>query len=253
MMAAFVSAGAAAAVTAVLAYASVLVVLAEKQQGRALPVIGIKTWVIEIAMPVALGAMAASYAFVSSKRWNGRIVVVALIAAVFALGLLSPSRIWAWTLSIAILAATLLGSPVFAAMSGLALILFWTGGTPVSAVTAEIFRLVASPTLPAIPLLTACGFILAETQAAHRLVRFFRALLGFLPGGVAVLVGAVCALFTAFTGGSGVTIIALGGLVYPILREDGYPESFSLGLVTAAGSCRRGCRSFWMKHAITMV
>ena len=67
-------------------------------------------------------------------------------------------------------------------------------------------------------------------------MRFFRALFGWMPGGIAVLVAGVCALFTTFTGGSGVTIIALGGLVYPILREDGYPESFSLGLVTAAGS-----------------
>ncbi len=126
--------------------------------------------------------------------------------------------------------------PVFAAMSGLALILFWREGTPVAAVTAEIYRLVGSPTLPAIPLLTATGFVLAETNAPRRLVNFFRALLGFMPGGVAVLVGAVCALFTALTGGSGVTIIALGGLVYPILLNDGYSESFSLGLVTAAGS-----------------
>ena len=79
----------------------------------------------------------------------------------------------------------------------------------------ELYRLIASPTLPAIPLLTACGYVLAESHAAVRLVRFFRALLGWMPGGVAVLVATVCALFTAFTGGSGVTIIALGGLVYP--------------------------------------
>ena len=81
-----------------------------------------------------------------------------------------------------------------------------------SAVTAEVYRLIASPTLPAIPLLTACGYVLAESDAAERLVRFFRALFGWMPGGIAVLVAAVCALFTTFTGGSGVTIIALGGL-----------------------------------------
>jgi len=90
--------------------------------------------------------------------------------------------------------------------------------------------------LPAIPLLTVCGYVLAESHAAQRLVRVFRAAFGFMPGGIAVLVAGVCALFTTFTGGSGITIIALGGLVYPILREDGYPEGFSLGLVTAAGS-----------------
>ncbi len=119
---------------------------------------------------------------------------------------------------------------------GVALVLFFREATPVSAVPAEVYRLIYSPTLPAIPLLTACGYVLAESQASTRLVRFFRALFGWMPGGIAVMVAAVCALFTTFTGGSGVTIIALGGLVYPILRKDGYSEGFSLGLVTAAGS-----------------
>jgi TRAP-type C4-dicarboxylate transport system permease large subunit len=103
-------------------------------------------------------------------------------------------------------------------------------------VTADIYRLMVSPTLPAVPLLTACGYVMAESHASQRLVRFFRALFGWMPGGVAVLVAAVCALFTTFTGGSGVTIMALGGLLLPILLKDGYPEGFSLGLVTASGS-----------------
>jgi tripartite ATP-independent transporter DctM subunit len=137
---------------------------------------------------------------------------------------------------LAVGAAALLGAPVFVAMGGIALVLFFADATPVSAVSAEVYRLIASPTLPAIPLLTAAGYVLAESGASSRLVRFFRALFGWMPGGMAVMVAAVCALFTTFTGGSGITIIALGGLVYPILREDGYPEGFSLGLVTAAGS-----------------
>ena len=121
-------------------------------------------------------------------------------------------------------------------MGGIAAVLFFAEGTPVSAVTRKVYDLIASPTLPAIPLLTAAGYVLAESAAAERLVRFFRSLFGWMPGGLAVMVAAVCALFTTFTGGSGVTIIALGGLVYPILRKDGYSEGFSLGLVTAAGS-----------------
>jgi tripartite ATP-independent transporter DctM subunit len=135
-----------------------------------------------------------------------------------------------------ILAAALLGAPVFIAMGGIALLMFFRDGTPVATVSAEVYRLVGSETLPAIPLLTAAGYVLAESAAAERLVRFFRAIFGWMPGGIAVMVAAVCAMFTTFTGGSGVTIIALGGLVYPILRKDGYPEGFSLGLVTAAGS-----------------
>ena len=135
-----------------------------------------------------------------------------------------------------VLAAALLGAPVFVAMGGIAAVLFFSEGTPVSAVTRKVYDLIASPTLPAIPLLTAAGYVLAESAAAERLVRFFRSLFGWMPGGLAVMVAAVCALFTTFTGGSGVTIIALGGLVYPMLRKDGYSEGFSLGLVTASGS-----------------
>jgi TRAP-type C4-dicarboxylate transport system permease large subunit len=78
-------------------------------------------------------------------------------------------------------------------------------------VTAEVYRLISSPTLPAIPLLTACGYVLAESQASLRLLRFFKSLLGWMPGGLAVIVIAVCALFTTFTGGSGITVIAVGG------------------------------------------
>lgn len=225
----------AAVVTAVLTYAGVGVVLAERQQGQKLS-FGLPVWISESVMPIALGLMALVYIYRSSRGWPGRVGVAAIVGAVFALGLISPAHSIAWLLSGLLLAATLVGSPVFAAMSGMGLILFWRDATPVAAVSAEIYRLIASPTLPAIPLLTAIGFVLAETRAPHRLVRFFHAIFGFMPGGVAVLVAAVCALFTAFTGGSGVTIIALGGLVYPILIEDGYSERFSLGLVTAAGS-----------------
>ncbi len=226
----------AATVSAVLAYAAVHVVLADRMLGRRLP-FGVPEWLGEAVMPVSLGVMSILYFTKSRPSWRGRAGAVALALGVFALGLAPEvSRHAVWPLAAALMAATLVGSPVFIAMGGLAALFFFRDGTPVSAVTAEIYRLIASPTLPAIPLLTACGYVLAESQAAHRLVRFFRALLGWMPGGVAVLVAAVCAVFTAFTGGSGVTIIALGGLVYPILREDGYPEGFSLGLVTAAGS-----------------
>jgi tripartite ATP-independent transporter DctM subunit len=121
-------------------------------------------------------------------------------------------------------------------MGALSLLFFFRDGLPVTAVSAEVYRLIASPTLPAIPLLTACGYVLADSGASQRLLRFFRSLLGWMPGGLAVIVISVCALFTTFTGGSGVTIIAVGGLVLPMLLADGYSEEFSLGLVTAAGS-----------------
>jgi len=173
----------------------------------------------------------------STTAWWPRLVALGTIGAAFALGLVpAQGALLAWPLALVVLAAVLLGAPVFVAMGGLALLLFFKDGTPVAAVSAEVYRLIASPTLPAIPLLTACGYILAESGASTRLVRLFRALFGSIPGGIPVMVAAVCALFTTFTGGSGLTIIALGGLVYPILRKDGYPEGFSLGLVTASGS-----------------
>jgi C4-dicarboxylate transporter DctM subunit len=227
---------AAAAVVAVLAYASAMLVATNRQEGHILPG-GLPEWVSECVMPAALGLMALRFAWGAGSGWRGRAVALAAIGAAFGLGLI-PAHAGAlvWPLALAVIAAALLGAPVFVAMGGLALVLFFADGTPVAAVSAEVYRLIASPTLPAIPLLTAAGYVLAESGASSRLVRFFRALFGAMPGGMAVMVAAVCAMFTTFTGGSGVTIIALGGLVYPMLREDGYPEGFSLGLVTAAGS-----------------
>jgi C4-dicarboxylate transporter DctM subunit len=226
----------AAAVVAVLAYGSAMLVAANRQEGKILPG-GLPEWVSECVMPVALGLIALRFAWSAAATWRGRLAAVAAIGAAFALGL-APDHAgsFKWALAPLVIAAALLGAPVFVAMGGMALVLFFADGTPVSAVSAEVYRLIASPTLPAIPLLTAAGYVLAESGASSRLVRFFRAVFGWMPGGMAVMVAAVCAVFTTFTGGSGITIIALGGLVYPILREDGYPEGFSLGLVTAAGS-----------------
>jgi tripartite ATP-independent transporter DctM subunit len=226
----------AASVAAALAYGSVQLVIADRQLGKVLP-IGLPEWVSECIMPIALALMCVRFVLSASEKKRGRIFAVASIAAVFAMGAI-PSQIGPLVLPLiaVVLLATLAGAPVFVAMGGVALLLFFKDGVPISAVSAEVYRLVASPTLPAIPLLTGCGYILAESHASQRLVRFFRAFFGWIPGGVAVFVALVCALFTAFTGGSGITIIALGGLVYPILREAGYPERFSLGLVTAAGS-----------------
>jgi tripartite ATP-independent transporter DctM subunit len=228
----------AAAVVAVLAKGALDIVLVNRKfpDAGAMP-IGIPEWVSESIMPLALGLMALTFAYKSSDRWWGRIVAVLAIPAALSLGLLPQGLVThVWPLALVVLVAALVGAPVFVAMGGIAAVLFFSDGTPVSAVTRKVYDLIASPTLPAIPLLTAAGYVLAESAAAERLVRFFRSVFGWMPGGLAVMVAAVCALFTTFTGGSGVTIIALGGLVYPILRKDGYSEGFSLGLVTAAGS-----------------
>jgi tripartite ATP-independent transporter DctM subunit len=132
--------------------------------------------------------------------------------------------------------AFLLGTPVFVVMAGLAMGLFFAASTPVASLPAETYRLVANPSLPAIPLLTIAGYVLASGNASHRLVRAYKSVFGWMPGGMAVMVVFVCALFTTFTGASGVTILALGGLVYPMLVRDKYQKGFAMGLVTAAGS-----------------
>ncbi len=230
------SSSVAAAVCAVLSYSAWGVVGADRQQGEVLA-IGLPVWVSECVMPLALALIAFRLAWGAAERWRGRTVAFGAIALAFGLGAVPAvgHALYVPLLAVIVLAA-LVGAPVFVAMGGFALVLFFKDSVPVSAVTAEVYRLMVSPTLPAIPLLTACGYLLAESQASLRLVRFFRALFGWMPGGVAVLVAAVCALFTTFTGGSGITIMALGGLLYPILRDDGYEEGFSLGLVTASGS-----------------
>lgn len=130
----------------------------------------------------------------------------------------------------------LLGAPIFSVMAAFALAAFYFSGVEISAVAVEIYRLSSAPTIITIPLFTFAGYVLAESKAPQRLLRLSKALLGWIPGGTAIVCLFICAFFTAFTGASGVTIIALGGLLYPILLEEGYSEKFTLGLITTCGS-----------------
>ena len=192
-----------AATVGVLTYAAVGLVLANREEGRVL-LGGTPVWLFELVMPLALGAMALRFAWAASRHRLGRGIAFLAIPAAFAFAV-APDRLasFAWPIAIVILVALVLGTPVFVAMAALALFFFFRDGIPVTAVTAEVYRLISSPTLPAIPLLTGCGYVLAESQASLRLLRFFKSLLGWMPGGLAVIVIAVCALFTTFTGGSG--------------------------------------------------
>lgn len=135
-----------------------------------------------------------------------------------------------------ILVFAALGTPLFAVIAAIALLGFHLAGYDLIVVTVEIYRLGDMPGLIAIPLFTLAGYLLGESRAPKRLVRLSNALLGWLPGGLAIVAIVACAFFTAFTGASGVTIVALGALLYPALRQAGYDERFSLGLVTAGGS-----------------
>ncbi|MBP6808698.1 MAG: TRAP transporter large permease subunit, partial [Chromatiaceae bacterium] len=138
--------------------------------------------------------------------------------------------------TLALLGLALLGAPLFAIIAAGALLGFHQSGVDLSVVAIEFFRLAEMPILLAIPLFTFAGYLLSESQAPRRLVCLTQALLGWLPGGLALVSLAACAFFTAFTGASGVTIVAIGALLLPALRQAGYGENFSLGLVTTSGS-----------------
>ena len=139
-------------------------------------------------------------------------------------------------LGLALLVLALLGAPLFAVIAASALLGFQREGIDLSVVAIEIYRLAEMPALVAIPLFTFAGYVLGETKAPDRLVRLTQALLGWLRGGLAIVSLVTCALFTAFTGASGVTIVAVGALLYPALLRAEYSERFSLGLVTTSGS-----------------
>jgi tripartite ATP-independent transporter DctM subunit len=137
---------------------------------------------------------------------------------------------------IALILLAVLGAPLFAVIAAGALLGFMRSGIDPMVVAMEIYRIAETPVLIAIPLFTFAGYLLGESDAPRRLVRVTNALFGWIPGGLAVVALAACALFTAFTGASGVTIVALGALLYPALRDAGYEERFNLGLITTSGS-----------------
>jgi tripartite ATP-independent transporter DctM subunit len=140
---------------------------------------------------------------------------------------------------LAILAALLfmlIGVPVFVAICGLSLYLFFAGGIDLSAIIIEMHRMATTPVLVAIPLFTFAGYLLSESGAPKRLIRLSNAVLGWLPGGLSVIALICCAVFTALTGATGLTIIALGGILLPAMTRGKYPEVFSLGLLTTSGT-----------------
>lgn len=139
-------------------------------------------------------------------------------------------------LCILIAAAAFLGAPLFVVFGSISLLAFQTAGIDSSATIIEMYRLASAPTLVAIPLFTFAGFLMAESKTPERLIAIAKPLFGWMPGGIAIMAIVACAFFTAFTGASGVTIIALGGLLYPIMLKEKYPDNFSMGLVTTCGS-----------------
>ena len=196
-------------------------------------------WVAQLVMPIGLFLIAVHLIMNGYDKWRNRGILLAgviFLSQVDRFDSLRESSIFMWVSILLILFAIYKGAPIFIGLGGLAILFFWQDYTPLSAIPAEAYRIVVSPTLSTIPLFTLAGYILAESRASERLVRLFRASFGWIPGGTPIVLVLLCGFFTALTGGSGVTILALGGLLYPLLMKEGYSKEFSLGLITVAGS-----------------
>jgi len=227
----------AAIISAFLCYASCQFVLAEKQGSEVLAY-GIPTWMVELTLPVGFAVITFRLLENARQCGIGWREIVLLCAATIGFAVLFPlnPQHMAVPALCGLLAAAVLGAPVFAAIGGAALILFWAKGVPIASIPLDQYRLVVNPSLPVIPLFTLAGYLLAEGGASRRLVRVLTSLTGHMRGGPAIATALVCAFFTAMTGASGVTILALGGLLMPMLLSARYPEKSALGLLTGAGS-----------------
>ena len=228
----------AAGVTALLARAGSDLVLIEAGAGGTAAVAGLPVWSAMVVIPVAFALMAVRIVWNADDAWSGRAAAAAGLAAGVAMGQVPGlvEGLPAWVSVSAMVVTAALGMPIFAAIGGAAALLFLGDGIPLAALPAETYSMATSPSLAAIPLFTLAGFILAEGGVAQRLLRLFRAWVGWVPGGTAVVLALIFAFFTVFTGGSGVTILALGGLGLQALRADGYGDRFSLGLLTGSAS-----------------
>jgi tripartite ATP-independent transporter DctM subunit len=232
----------AAAVGAMIATLFAMGGLALVQSGRlAGDTIGINipVWFVDLVLPFAFGLIATRLVWRSSTLPTARILaalgVVAGVVIARHPAWLEGGAVWPWL--IVVLIGGLFGTPIFALLGGVAMFLFLADGQKIVVLLSKAHdELTTSSQLAAIPLFTVAGFLFAEGKSSERLLRALRSLFGWIPGGTAIAAATLCAFFTLFTGGSGVTILAIGGLLLPGLLKEGYRERFSMGLLTASGS-----------------
>ena len=227
----------AALVCGMLAYASWQFVSTERHAAHTLAY-GLPVWTLQACMPLCfvllgfkLGARCLSGVRLKAL---GSVVIPCLGIAIAAQ--LEGISVPPWPALALLVAALLSGAPIFAVLGGLALVLFWSEGMPLASVALSHYQITVNPSLPALPLFTLAGLLFARTGATQRLGDLFVILFGGGVKGSVVAVALLCSFFTAFTGGSGVTILALGGLMLPLLSNAGYPEKKGIGLVTSASA-----------------
>ena len=224
------------AVIAVLCQAGIEFVQSEHAGGNLLAY-GIPIWIVDLALPVGFALILARLAMRSTDKWAGRLCVLLAGLAVAGIWRYAPvdPQLWVLPALIIIGIATVFGAPVFVSIAGVALSLLVAEGVPVASMALDHYSLTSNSSLPAIPLFTLAGFLLAESGAPARLIALFNAAFGRYRSGAAVVAVLSCTLFTSFTGASGISILALGGLLLPLLRDTGYPEKSALTLITGGG------------------
>jgi C4-dicarboxylate transporter DctM subunit len=229
--------GGSALLCGMLAWAGWQLVAAERQGGQMLAY-GVPTWWVQLSLPLGFALlglrMGASAAKPSTLRVGAALMLP--LAGALAAAAWEGHALPLVPALIALLALLLTGAPVFAALGGLALALFWSDGLPLASIALSHYQITVNPSLPALPLFTLAGLVFARTGAAARLGDLFVQLFGGGQRGTVLAAALLCSAFTAFTGGSGVTILALGGLLLPLLRQAGYPEQRGIGMVTSASA-----------------
>jgi len=227
----------AALVCGMLAYASWQFVSTERDAAHTLAY-GLPVWTLQACMPLCFLLLGFKLGLRSTTGFRLRFIGSAMVPCVgiAMAGRLEGTSFSAWPGLTLLAAALVAGAPIFAVLGGLALLLFWSEGMPLASVALSHYQITVNPSLPALPLFTLAGLIFARTGAAQRLGNLFVILFGGGVRGSVVAVALLCSFFTAFTGGSGVTILALGGLMLPLLNNAGYPEKKGIGLVTSASA-----------------
>jgi tripartite ATP-independent transporter DctM subunit len=228
---------AAGVICGVLAWASWQFVLSEIASPKELAY-DIPVWWLQATMPLGFAILGAKLAARGQdNQWvKGAFALLWPIVGIALSSWLDGEVIPLLPCVLVLVAALLCGAPIFVVLGGLALALFASEGLPLASIALSHYQITVNPSLPALPLFTLAGLIFAKTGAANRLGILFMAFFGHGVLGTVIAATVLCSFFTAFTGGSGVTILALGGLLLPLLRNAGYPEQRSISLVTSASA-----------------